>query len=123
MGNPTCYKHNGLSSVDYGLVSPNLYAQVTTFSVRDPVLSISDHAPISMTLKTNVSCNVDCDDHLIHHLSILCRCSLCIFLRIIVVVVVDLLFCLFMRLSKSKAKVHSQHKSRLPCPKVKHHAM
>ena len=46
LGNPTCFQHGGLSSVDYGLVSPDLYDRVSTFSVRDPLPTLSDHAPI-----------------------------------------------------------------------------
>ena len=56
MGNPTCYKYNGLSSVDYGLASPSLYERISTFCVRNPVISISDHFPISVTINTNVWC-------------------------------------------------------------------
>ena len=59
MGNPTCYKHNGLSSVDYGLVSPTLYSRVSTFSVGNPVLSLTDHAPISLSIETNAWCTLE----------------------------------------------------------------
>ena len=59
MGNPTCFKYNGLSSVDYGLVSPNFYERVATFSVGNPLLSISDHTPISVTITTNAWCTAE----------------------------------------------------------------
>ena len=54
LGSPTCFRHNGLSSVDYGLASPDLYDQISAFSVHNPLPTISDHAPISMTLSTNI---------------------------------------------------------------------
>ena len=59
LGSPTCFRPNGLSSVDYGLATPSLYSQIQTFSVQPPLLTISDHTPISLTLATNFINNLD----------------------------------------------------------------
>ena len=53
LGYHTCYQYNGSSTVDYGLVSPDLYDQVPVFQVLQPDLSVSDHSPIALYLKVN----------------------------------------------------------------------
>ena len=57
MGFPTCFTPNGFSTVDYGLSSPALFNQIDSFKVEDPNLALSDHAPITASLKVNVDIN------------------------------------------------------------------
>ena len=53
LGYHKCYQHNGSSSVDYGLVSPDLYNQVQVFKLLPLDLSASDHSQIDLYLKAN----------------------------------------------------------------------
>ena len=55
LGSFTCITPNGQSCVDYCLASPKLYNNVRTLKVGDPVLTLSDHCPISINLKVNVN--------------------------------------------------------------------
>ena len=52
LGNYTCYKTGGLSTVDYNIVSESLYKNVLYFKVHT-FTEWSDHCPISMGIKTN----------------------------------------------------------------------
>ena len=55
LGSFTCITPNGQSCVDYCLASPKLYNNVRTLKVGDPILTLSDHCPISINLKVNVN--------------------------------------------------------------------
>ncbi|MES9993748.1 MAG: reverse transcriptase family protein [Candidatus Thiodiazotropha sp.] len=50
-GKLTCYKWNGCSTVDYGIVQKELVRYVDFFKVHELVGHISDHCPISFGLK------------------------------------------------------------------------
>ena len=63
LGNFTCFTANGNSCVDYYLASPNLYRSVRTLSIGDPVLTLSDHCPLEVTIKVNVNALVDYTDY------------------------------------------------------------
>ncbi len=47
----TCHKHNGSSSVDYGIVSCDLLNLITNFQVHDHLSDFSDHNLISCRMK------------------------------------------------------------------------
>ena len=53
-GNYTCYTGRGRSAVDYGIVSPNLFIKIKDFLVGNIWPHISDHTPISLSLKVKV---------------------------------------------------------------------
>ena len=55
LGSFTCFTSNGQSCVDYCLASPRIYDNVKTLSVGDPVLTLSDHCPITAVVKVNVN--------------------------------------------------------------------
>ena len=63
LGNFTCFTSNGQSCVDYCLASPGLYRNVRTLSVGDPVLTLSDHCPLEVTIRVNVDTLIDYTDY------------------------------------------------------------
>ena len=56
LGNLTCYKANGASTVDYALANVNLINAINFFQVSDPSY-LSDHAQIAVHVKCNISLN------------------------------------------------------------------
>ena len=52
LGSYTCYKSNGQSVVDYCLVSPRIYSQVSSFIVNDFLPDLSDHCSITVAIST-----------------------------------------------------------------------
>ena len=52
LGEYTCYKWNGKSTVDYCMVSPRLYPQIQHFFVEKLNPILSDHCPIVAKLRT-----------------------------------------------------------------------
>ena len=63
LGSFTCITPNGQSCVDYCLASPNLYNSVRTLQVGDFIPSLSDHCPVTVTLKVNVNAFVDLSNY------------------------------------------------------------
>ena len=59
LGSFTCFTNNGQSCVDYCLSSPSLYKSVKTLSVGHPVLTLSDHCPLTAVVCVNVKTRVD----------------------------------------------------------------
>ena len=57
MGNFTCVQAQGMSVVDYGAASPDILQYVHNFSVHHPVPALSDHCPISVSLKIRAKCS------------------------------------------------------------------
>jgi hypothetical protein len=51
MGNFTCIRPQGMSVVDYAAASPDLLQDIKHFSVHHYVPTLSDHCPISLTLR------------------------------------------------------------------------
>ena len=51
-GSYTCYKSKGQSVVDYCLVSPRIYRQVSYFIVNDFLPDLSDHCSITVAIST-----------------------------------------------------------------------
>ena len=56
MGNLTCYKSNGASTVDYALADVNLMKNISFFQISDPSY-LSDHAQIAVHIKCYISLN------------------------------------------------------------------
>ena len=56
LGEYTCYKWNGQSVVDYCLVSPNIYDQISSFKVHTFIPQLSDHCSVSLTLQSDFYC-------------------------------------------------------------------
>ena len=54
MGDFTCYKWNGKSTVDYCLASPNIYPKIVSFQVHDLIPHLSDHCSISISISTDI---------------------------------------------------------------------
>ena len=52
-GSYTCYTANGQSTVDYCMVSPNIYHLIASFEVGEFLPDCSDHCSCSITLRTN----------------------------------------------------------------------
>ena len=52
LGTYTCYKWNGKSTVDYCMVSPNIYHQIMSFHVNKLLATLSDHCSIEVKLRT-----------------------------------------------------------------------
>ena len=52
LGSYTCYKSKGQSVVDYCLVSPRMYGQVSSFIVNDFLPDLSDHCSITVAIST-----------------------------------------------------------------------
>ena len=63
LGSFTCFTGNGQSCVDYCLASPRLYNSVKTLSVGDPVLTLSDHCPLTAVVAVNVNTLFDYSDY------------------------------------------------------------
>ena len=63
MGNFTCFTTTGQSCVDYCMASPRLYDQVKTLSVGSPVLTLSDHCPVTAMLQVKISTTLDTSDY------------------------------------------------------------
>ena len=63
LGNFTCFTSNGQSCVDYCLSSPRLYKSIKTLSVGTPVLTLSDHCPLTAVVTVNVKTRVDSSDY------------------------------------------------------------
>ena len=63
LGSFTCYTSNGQSCVDYCLSSPTLYKSVKTLSVGNPVLTLSDHCPLTAVVSVNVNTRVNSADY------------------------------------------------------------
>ncbi|MCU7800906.1 MAG: reverse transcriptase family protein [gamma proteobacterium symbiont of Lucinoma myriamae] len=57
-GKLTCYKWNGSSTVDYGLVESDILQNVEFFKVHDLMGHLSDHCIISLGFKCKFKCNV-----------------------------------------------------------------
>ena len=57
-GKLTCHQSNGSSTVDYAVISENLYKSVRSFSVLDPNTG-SDHCPIKLELTSFIDPNTD----------------------------------------------------------------
>ena len=55
LGSYTCHTHNGQSCVDYCLASPRIYDSVKTLTVGEPLLTLSDHCPITAVLKVKIN--------------------------------------------------------------------
>ena len=55
LGNLTCYNQRGSSVVDYCATSPSLLESITFFSVGHILPVHSDHCPIDITLKVNIT--------------------------------------------------------------------
>ena len=53
-GKCTCFRWNGYSVVDYALCSATLLKNIVSFQVHDPLLWLSDHCPIEVTIDVNV---------------------------------------------------------------------
>ena len=53
LGSFTCFTSNGQSCVDYCLSSPSLYKNIKTLSVGTPVLTLSDHCPLTAVVSVN----------------------------------------------------------------------
>ena len=51
LGNYTCHKWNGQSTVDYCLASPSIYSQISFLKVGKFYPLLSDHCPLSAALK------------------------------------------------------------------------
>ena len=49
-GEFTCHRHNGQSTVDYGICSAELLPDISYFKVGDYIPWLSDHTPISHSL-------------------------------------------------------------------------
>ena len=54
MGDFTCYKWNGQSTVDYCLASPNIYSKIITFQVHNLIPHLSDHCSTSIAISTDI---------------------------------------------------------------------
>ena len=54
MGDFTCYKWNGKSTVDYCLASPNIYPKIVSSQVHDLIPHLSDHCSISISISTDI---------------------------------------------------------------------
>ena len=63
MGSFTCFTNNGQSCVDYCLSSPRLYDSVKTLSVGHPVLTLSDHCPLTAVVCVNINTRKDLSDY------------------------------------------------------------
>ena len=50
-GDFTCHKHNGNSSIDYCIVSENLFNEINLFEVGNHLSDLSDHSKISCHIK------------------------------------------------------------------------
>ena len=61
LGNFTCFKWNGQSSVDYCLASPNVYNNIGSFQVHSLLPHLSDHCSISITISTDIHHNISKD--------------------------------------------------------------
>ena len=59
----TCFTTNGKSCVDYCLASPSLYDNVKTLTVGHPVLTLSDHCPLTAVVSVNVNTRADFSDY------------------------------------------------------------
>ena len=59
-GSPTCVQHNGVSTVDYICVSPNLIDRVRFFKVEN-LTPYSDHRPILTAIDTKSSALAPCN--------------------------------------------------------------
>ena len=57
LGSYTCYKSNGKSVVDYCLVSPRIYRQVSSFIVNEFMPDLSDHCSITVAISTKYICS------------------------------------------------------------------
>ena len=66
-GKLTCYKWNGSSTVDYGIVQRNIFNNVDFFKVHNLEGHVSDHCPISLGLKCRFY-NDSVDSSNIHNL-------------------------------------------------------
>ena len=64
LGSYTCHTHNGQSCVDYCLASPRIYDSVKTLTVGEPLLTLSDHCPITAVLKVKINpCLINLQDY------------------------------------------------------------
>ena len=63
MGSFTCFTNNGQSCVDYCLSSPSLFDNVKTLTVGHPVLTLSDHCPLTAVVSVNVNTRVELTDY------------------------------------------------------------
>ena len=63
LGSFTCFTSNGQSCVDYCLSSPSLYDNIKTLSVGSPVLTLSDHCPLTAVVSVNVNTRVESPDY------------------------------------------------------------
>ena len=63
MGSFTCFTNNGQSCVDYCLSSPSLFDNVKTLTVGHPVLTLSDHCPLTAVVSVNVNSRVSLTDY------------------------------------------------------------
>ena len=63
LGSFTCFTSNGQSCVDYCLSSPTLYDNIKTLSVGHPVLTLSDHCPLTAVVSVNVNTRVRLTDY------------------------------------------------------------
>ena len=55
LGSYTCHTSNGQSCVDYCMASPRIYDSVKTLNVGEPLLTLSDHCPITAILKVKIN--------------------------------------------------------------------
>ena len=62
LGSFTCYTPNGQSCVDYCLASPRIFNSIKTFSVGDPILTMSDHCPIRAVVKVKLTSQFQNDE-------------------------------------------------------------
>ena len=62
LGSFTCYTPNGQSYVDYCLASPRIFNIIKTFSVGDPILTMSDHCPIRAVVKVKLTLQFQNDE-------------------------------------------------------------
>ena len=54
LGNLTCHKYNGSSTVDYFVSSEGLLNSIIYMQVRDWLLYLSDHCPINICLNIDI---------------------------------------------------------------------
>ena len=59
LGSYTCYTENGQSTVDYCLVSPNIYHLISSFEVGEFLPNCSDHCSCSVTIRTNYAMDLN----------------------------------------------------------------
>ena len=58
LGSYTCHTPNGQSCVDYCMASPKLYDSVKTLNVGEPLLTLSDHCPVTAVLKVKINSRI-----------------------------------------------------------------